>query len=82
MSIKLRDQPMTPQERAVFWTEYVIRHRGAPHLKPPVARLSWRELLLLDVALLVLGALFVFLMLVGGIWKVVLAARRYKAKLE
>lgn len=82
MSIKLRDQPMTPQERAVFWTEYVIRHRGAQHLKPPIAHLSWLELLLLDVATLVLGTLLAFSMLVGGILKVVRAARRGKAKLE
>jgi glucuronosyltransferase len=35
--IKLRelvyDQPMTSRERAVWWTEYVIRHRGAKHLE-------------------------------------------------
>ncbi|CAL4087206.1 unnamed protein product, partial [Meganyctiphanes norvegica] len=29
----IRDQPETPVERAVFWTEYVIRHKGAPHLR-------------------------------------------------
>ena len=27
------DEPMTSRERAVWWTEYVIRHKGAKHLK-------------------------------------------------
>ena len=30
----MRDQMDNPLDRAVYWVEYVIRHRGAPHLKP------------------------------------------------
>ncbi|ETN65288.1 UDP-glucuronosyltransferase 2C1 [Anopheles darlingi] len=30
-----RDRPQTAMETAVFWTEYVIRHRGATHLRYP-----------------------------------------------
>lgn len=37
--IKLRelvyDQPMTSRERAVWWTEYVIRHKGSKHFEYP-----------------------------------------------
>ncbi|XP_068217267.1 UDP-glycosyltransferase UGT5-like isoform X3 [Palaemon carinicauda] len=44
-----RDQLSTPVDRAVFWTEYVIRHGGAPKLRSPAASLSWVQLLLLDV---------------------------------
>lgn len=50
----LRDQPESAQDRAVYWTEYVVRHGGAPHLRSPVTELSWAEFLLLDV-FLVLG---------------------------
>ena len=63
MSASLRDQLTTPQERAVFWTEYVIRHRGAPQLRCPAAQLSWVEFLMLDVLGLLLLALLVFLLL-------------------
>lgn len=31
----LRDQKHTPLETAIYWTEYVIRHRGAYHLQTP-----------------------------------------------
>jgi glucuronosyltransferase len=29
------DQPITSRERAVWWTEFVIRHKGAKHLEYP-----------------------------------------------
>ncbi|XP_045118266.1 UDP-glycosyltransferase UGT5-like isoform X2 [Portunus trituberculatus] len=64
MSASLRDQPMTPQERAVFWTEYVIRHRGAPQLRCPAAQLSWVEFLMLDMMGLLLLTLLVLLLLI------------------
>lgn len=48
------DQPMVGLEKVVWWTEYVLRHRGAPHLRSALADVSLTEYLLLDV-------LFVFL---------------------
>ena len=44
-----RDQPLTPLEQAVYWTEYMIRHKGAPHLRSAVLDLAWYQYLLLDV---------------------------------
>lgn len=32
LSDRYRDQPLTPLETAIYWTEYVARHQGAPHL--------------------------------------------------
>ncbi|XP_053634292.1 UDP-glycosyltransferase UGT5 [Cherax quadricarinatus] len=59
ISASLRDQITTPKERAVYWTEYVIRHGGAPHLKTPGANLSWVEYLMLDVLLLLFLAVII-----------------------
>jgi glucuronosyltransferase len=63
-----RDQPLTPLEQAVFWTEYVIRHKGAPHMRSAALDLTWYQYFLLDViAVLALAVgsivLIVFLML-------------------
>jgi len=33
LSFILRDQTETPLERAVYWTEFVLRHNGASHLR-------------------------------------------------
>lgn len=82
MSGLLRDRTTTPQEEVVFWMEYAIRHRGAHHLRPPVARLSVAELLFLDVIALVLVMLLVFLLLLWGILKAVSAACRRKMKVD
>ncbi|XP_047118860.1 UDP-glucosyltransferase 2-like [Schistocerca piceifrons] len=49
LSWQFRDRPRTPLEEAVYWTEYVIRHRGALHMRPASLRLSWYQYLLLDV---------------------------------
>ncbi|XP_042887614.1 uncharacterized protein LOC122263301 [Penaeus japonicus] len=67
----LRDQPDSPKDRAVFWTEYVIRHKGAPRLRSPAAKLSWVEYLMLDVLLAlhvaVLVAVYVLRRVLGAI---------------
>ncbi|XP_063220627.1 UDP-glycosyltransferase UGT5-like [Bacillus rossius redtenbacheri] len=50
-----RDQPQSPLEKGVFWTEYVLRHKGTAHLRSAATDLSWYQYLLLDVvAVLVL----------------------------
>ncbi|KAK5638199.1 hypothetical protein RI129_012494 [Pyrocoelia pectoralis] len=44
-----QDQPMTGLEKAVWWSEYVIRHKGAKHLRSPLLSIPWHQFLLLDV---------------------------------
>ncbi|XP_025419747.1 UDP-glucuronosyltransferase 2B7-like [Sipha flava] len=45
----LRDDPIPVLEKAVFWVEYVIRHKGAPHLRTAANDLYWFQYYLLDV---------------------------------
>lgn len=46
-----RDQLMSPMDTAVFWTEYVIRNKGAAHLRGAGFTLPWYIYYSLDVAL-------------------------------
>jgi glucuronosyltransferase len=39
----LRDQKENNVEKAVYWTEYVIRHKGARHLDLPSKDLKYVE---------------------------------------
>lgn len=45
----LRDQKETPLEKAVYWTEYVLRHKGARHLQSPARDMGVVQYYLLDV---------------------------------
>nr|XP_051675706.1 UDP-glucuronosyltransferase 2B16 isoform X3 [Oryctolagus cuniculus] len=43
------DQPMKPLDRAVFWIEFVMRHKGAKHLRVAAHDLTWYQYHSLDV---------------------------------
>ncbi|XP_038147115.1 UDP-glucuronosyltransferase 2C1-like [Cyprinodon tularosa] len=59
-----RDQPMKPLDQAVFWIEYVIRHKGARHLKTQGHKMSWFVYSSVDV----FAALSAAVLLVICIW--------------
>ena len=58
------DQPVKPLDRAVFWIEFVMRHKGAKHLRPAAHNLTWYQYHSLDVIgfLLVCVATAVFVL--------------------
>ncbi|XP_064141815.1 UDP-glucuronosyltransferase 2B31-like isoform X3 [Loxodonta africana] len=43
------DQPVKPLDQAVFWIEFVMRHKGAKHLRPAALSLTWYQYHSLDV---------------------------------
>lgn len=56
-----KDRPLTPKESVVYWTEHVIRQKGAHYLKAEGLNLSYVEFHLLDVyATLIASALGLF----------------------
>ncbi|XP_045650033.1 UDP-glucuronosyltransferase 1-6-like isoform X3 [Ursus americanus] len=58
-----KDRPIEPLDLAVFWVEFVMRHKGAPHLRPAAHDLTWYQYHSLDVIgfllAVVLGAVFI-----------------------
>ncbi|ODM90398.1 2-hydroxyacylsphingosine 1-beta-galactosyltransferase [Orchesella cincta] len=65
LSKLVQDLPQTPLEKAVYWTEYVLRHKGAPHLRSAARDLNFFQYYVLDVAavLFVAFALVTYLIL-------------------
>lgn len=55
----VRDRPMSPQDTVVYWVDYVIKHKGAHHLKSIAKELSYIELYNIDVVLAILSLLIV-----------------------
>ncbi|CAH1102049.1 unnamed protein product [Psylliodes chrysocephalus] len=47
------DRPIKPMDEILYWVEYIVRHKGAPHLQIAGKNLPWYQYLLLDVVLLV-----------------------------
>ncbi|RZF36887.1 hypothetical protein LSTR_LSTR004575 [Laodelphax striatellus] len=68
-----RDQLVTPMESAIWWIEYVIRHKGARHLRPKSLDLSWYQYYLLDVYALIISILLVAILSFYKILKVCLS---------
>lgn len=48
-SKRFRDQPEKPIERAVWWTEYILRHPNPVHLQSPVPKLGFLRSNLFDI---------------------------------
>ncbi|XP_035266329.1 UDP-glucuronosyltransferase-like [Anguilla anguilla] len=44
-----KDRPIEPLDLAVFWTEFVMRHKGAGHLRTAAHELNWIQYHCLDV---------------------------------
>ncbi|KAL1459858.1 hypothetical protein WDU94_011811 [Cyamophila willieti] len=57
-SLIFNDELSAPLDRAVYWTEYVLRHKGAPHLSSYSRHLSWYQLYSVDVILTMLALLY------------------------
>uniref|UniRef100_A0A3Q2DAY7 UDP-glucuronosyltransferase n=1 Tax=Cyprinodon variegatus TaxID=28743 RepID=A0A3Q2DAY7_CYPVA len=77
-----RDQPMKPIETAIFWMEFVMRHKGAAHLKAQSYRMPWYIYHSVDVVLFLTAAVLLMLtatvMFIRCLWKAV-CRRKVKA---
>ncbi|XP_041801435.1 UDP-glucuronosyltransferase 2A2-like [Chelmon rostratus] len=61
------DKPMKPLDTAIFWIEYVMRHKGAAHLRTESYQLPWYAYHSLDVmaVLVAFGLLIIALVWVS-----------------
>lgn len=66
VSKRFQDRPMSALDTALYWIEYVIRHKGARHMKSSAMELSWIAYNMIDVyAFIILGMLlFVYVLYV------------------
>ncbi|XP_069716780.1 UDP-glucuronosyltransferase 1A1-like isoform X5 [Phaenicophaeus curvirostris] len=55
------DRPIHPLDLAVYWVEFVMRHKGAPHLRPAAHDLNWIQYHSLDVIAFLLAVVLLSL---------------------
>ncbi|XP_016949796.1 UDP-glycosyltransferase UGT4 [Drosophila biarmipes] len=77
LSQRFRDQPMSAMETAIWWTEYILRHKGADHMRIAEQEMSLMQYYNVDVVSVLFGriGLSVIIMLFLG-WKLVSLATR------
>ncbi|XP_063340784.1 UDP-glucuronosyltransferase 2C1-like [Pelmatolapia mariae] len=75
-----RDQPITPMEKAVFWVEYVMRHKGARHLRTEAYKMPWYSYYCLDVVLILLSAVTALLLSIVAVFRFLCCRRQRKIK--
>ena len=68
MSSIMRDQPQKPLDRAIFWIEYVIRHKGATHLRTASRRLNFLQKDHVDVHFLIFSTILLILGVFGTLF--------------
>ncbi|XP_046388695.1 UDP-glycosyltransferase UGT5-like [Ischnura elegans] len=82
----LKDKFWDPVELGVYYIEYVIRHQGAPHLRPTASELSWFQLYHIDVFLVMFGLIVALLMLIinilGNIKRCLFQSKRKTKKVK
>ncbi|XP_026819764.1 UDP-glucuronosyltransferase 1-7-like [Rhopalosiphum maidis] len=69
MSSIFRDRPMSALDTAVYWVEYVIRHKGAHHLRSAAVDLTWYQYYLLDVIVFLIIIVLFFICILYFITK-------------
>ncbi|XP_037307064.1 UDP-glucuronosyltransferase 2A2-like [Pungitius pungitius] len=78
-----RDQPMKPLDTALFWMEFVMRHKGAAHLRTESYRMPWYSYHSVDVMLFLLTIAVVALLLVAALlWSCFRLCCKRKVKLD
>uniref|UniRef100_A0A672INM9 UDP-glucuronosyltransferase n=1 Tax=Salarias fasciatus TaxID=181472 RepID=A0A672INM9_SALFA len=75
-----RDQPVTPMDNALFWMEFVMRHKGAAHLKAQAYRMPWYSYHSVDVALFFLAIVAVIALMSRVFFRLVCLKKCQKQK--
>ncbi|XP_015181526.1 PREDICTED: UDP-glucuronosyltransferase 2C1-like [Polistes dominula] len=59
----IKDKPYNSMEKVIWWIEYVIRHKGAPHLRSSIVDEPWYQRYDTDVIALLSVILFIISLL-------------------
>ncbi|KAH8378430.1 hypothetical protein KR093_011330, partial [Drosophila rubida] len=58
-----RDRPLSARQTVIYWTDYVLRHHGAPHLQSSSVQMHWVAYYNLDLYALLATVLTLLLLL-------------------
>ncbi|KAJ8407774.1 hypothetical protein AAFF_G00268180 [Aldrovandia affinis] len=76
------DQPMKPLDHAIFWIEFVMRHKGAAHLRTESYRMPWYTYHSVDVIAVLLAAVFLMLLTTVAVIRFLCCRVCFKRKIK
>ncbi|XP_061528533.1 UDP-glucuronosyltransferase 2A2-like [Phycodurus eques] len=82
LSVLHRDQPIPPLQRAVFWIEFVMRHKGAAHLRTESYKMSTVQYYCLDVAAFLMAVIVTVAAICVTVLKFIWRCLFYRSKLK
>ncbi|XP_067261322.1 UDP-glucuronosyltransferase 2C1-like isoform X1 [Chanodichthys erythropterus] len=80
-----KDVPVKPLDKAIFWIEFVMRHKGAAHLRTESYKMPWYSYHSVDVILFLLSAVALIIMTIYAVIRYFccrICMRKTKNKLE
>lgn len=84
LSERFKDRPLSAKESVIYWTEYVINHEGAYHLRTVGADMPLYQYLLLDVIAFILSvfltAVFIVVFLLRKVYSWLCKPKKTLAK--
>lgn len=82
LSTLSKDRLTTSRDTAIYWIEYVLRHRGAPHMHFLAADLSFIEDNSIDVIAFLLIAIYLIFKIFAIIVKFICCCGKKEEKLK
>lgn len=78
----MKDRPVAPLDSAVYWSEYVIKHKGAHHFRSAALDLTWYQYYTIDVILFLTGSSVGVLYVLAKLCKKLCTKQQQKKKQE
>lgn len=72
MSAVFKDRQMTTIDKAVYWVEYVVRYKGAYHLRSASVELLWYQYYAFDIIAFFIFIILIFIFICSIIFKCIL----------
>lgn len=63
----MHDRPMKPMETAMYWIEYVLRHKDMQHLRSTGLKVRWYQYFYLDAVAVLVISLIVFIIVINAL---------------
>lgn len=78
----LKQQPVKPLDRAIFWVEHVIKFKGAPYIQSVGSKLQWYQYYLLDVIGTIVITLTIILYVIFWLLRTVIRSLKSQYKIK